>query len=303
MNLYTSEPWLYILSKAFRIQEILPGFFAAKLKLGFSDKYISLPFSDYSMIITHENINEQINMLKTLDTPIKIKYLFSPTYRDLSFPSQSLHLYSETSEYIKKTRSSSAQRAINKAKKNVAIEILSSAKDCNSFFESHQKYSYEKFKRVPIPRSITQEIYPTFKDNIFIVRALDKYSNNIASEIFLIAHQDILYYRYGWSNQSYLKLRPNNLSFHSLCSGSLLPKYKLIDLGHNWKNSEKLLYFKRLFSTLEINSGYMYFPGKARKEVFNKIFMALIRLATKAEVSLMPLHNNPTLSKLHKYCC
>ena len=50
-----------------------------------------------------------------------------------------------------------------------------------------------------------------------------------------------MYYKYGWSNSEYLTSRPNNLIFHTLCSGLIFPQAKSIDLGHTDKKAFDLL--------------------------------------------------------------
>ena len=277
------------------------GVIFSKIKILSSSYFVSLQFSDYWIFGSEIEVMYSINRLKKVGKLMKVKYVINDN-KNLDAHDSCLSIC-KLDNFKPDQYSKSFTRALIRAQKNIECDILTGKKAVTYFFKKHREYSYEKFKRVPLPNSFTRNLHKHFKDNCIVLSAVERKSGKICSQILIIKNKKSLHYKYGWSDSGMLHLRPNNILFHELCTNGIQDNITTIDLGHTWNKAKDLLRFKKNISTDILPAGQVTINQNTINNNIYQLSMKAVRYLTKQEVKYRPLREIPLLEKTHKWCC
>lgn len=260
-NLFLSPEWLRVISNTYHItfKAVLneqSGFILpfCELKTGFFPAIKSIPFGDYTLNECDENdLNEAMHLLYCeypehyIETSVVskhkpiVEYFFSNKYGYLI--QNDIKQWKESRD-----RKEAYERNIRNALNyGLAVRVNKFIDGINNFYLLHEKLRISKFKKLPQPIRFFENIYAEFvtKNNGFFLEAWDK--DKLIASWFVLAYQQVLYYKFGASDTEQLHMRSNDLLFRMLMQYGSDKGFKKIDLGFSGatKSYEGLIRFKR----------------------------------------------------------
>lgn len=205
-------------------------------------KLTTLPFSDYTDINTDTPEKYETLIAKITaefpDVPLVLKTIGKKGKPDTSVWGDAIRtayyhrIDTRTETELSKTQSSSFKRNVNKAKKTgISVEIKRDSIALSDFYRLYADLRMNKFNSIPQPFPFFERVFDEFiaKENGFIVEAA--LEGKAIASIVVLQYKNVLYYKFGASDEEHLNLRPNNLLFDKLIHYAVQNGFEAIDLG------------------------------------------------------------------------
>ena len=201
---------------------------------------VSLPFADY---VDTDSLEPET--YRQLAREVKESFPATPLVLKTSYPhdttglgncvrraychrvdtaSQDTVMNNLTSSYRNKVRQ--AKRADVSAERKTSEGAI-----MHTFYELHRALRFEKFGKVPQPKSFFRAIYEEFvsKGKGFVMSA-QRNGETIAALVAL-EHEEVVYYKFSASAKEHLEYRPNNLLTYELLQYAAEREFSAVDLG------------------------------------------------------------------------
>jgi len=202
-------------------------------------KLATLPFSDYTDISTDAPMKYDALIAKIIaefpDVPLVLKTIGKTDtnlWGDVIRTAYYHRIDTSSETEWSKTQSGSFKRNVNKAKKTgVSVEVKKDSIALLDFYRLYADLRMNKFNSIPQPFHFFERVFDEFvaKKNGFIVEAA--FEGETIASIIVLQYKNVLYYKFGASDEEYLNLRPNNLLFDKLIHYAFANGIKEIDLG------------------------------------------------------------------------
>ncbi|MFO7445623.1 MAG: peptidoglycan bridge formation glycyltransferase FemA/FemB family protein [Ignavibacteriaceae bacterium] len=236
----------------------------------FKKKWISLPFSDYSLpLFCHE---EQLNEISVflINEHQKGKVDSIEVYWEINqsngFAKDSSYVYHITElnkdekglfNSFHRTKCQGISKSI---KQNLNTRFSLEPEAVEIFYDLHLKT--RKKLGIPIqPKSFFFHIYEhILKNDLGFIVVVTKDNINLAAGLFM-GFNDTLTYKYNASDPDHLQYRPNNLIIWSAMCEGMKKGFKFFDFGKSDLANEGLRSFKDGWSAVERPLYYSYLPA------------------------------------------
>ena len=137
-----------------------------------------------------------------------------------------------TGTKIRQAQSNSFKRNVAKAKNTgLTVGIKKDIIALLDFYRLYTDLRMNKFNSIPQPFAFFETIFDEFidKGKGFLVEAV--YEKKTVASVVVLEHKQILYYKFGASDEEHLDLRPNNLIFDELIRYAQKKGFQEVDLG------------------------------------------------------------------------
>ncbi|MGB6152093.1 MAG: GNAT family N-acetyltransferase [Pricia sp.] len=205
-------------------------------------KCVSLPFSDYTDIDT-DSPEKYASILSAIknefpNIPITFKTIGNSGTVDNELWGEAIRtayyhrIDTRDISAVKGMQSSSFKRNVKKAKKNgISVTIKKDSTALSAFYRLYCHLRLNKFNSIPQPFVFFENVFDAFiaKDNGFLIEAVVE--EKVIASCIILAHKNILYYKFGASDEAHLDLRPNNLLFDELIRHACEKGFQAVDLG------------------------------------------------------------------------
>ena len=141
------------------------------------------------------------------------------------------------------------------------------------FYRLYNGLRMAKFNSIPQPFGFFENIFNDLiargRGNGFLVEAV--FEKKVVASIVVLEYKQLLYYKFGASDEEYLDLRPNNLIFDELIRYAQENGFREVDLGLSGAGDsyKGLVRFKESMGGVGHDITY-YKKGKSVDEVKNK---------------------------------
>jgi CelD/BcsL family acetyltransferase involved in cellulose biosynthesis len=153
---------------------------------------------------------------------------------------------------IWKTISSSARRAVNKARANaIEVRIAESKSDLRAFFELHLRVRKYKYHLIAQPYRFFEAIWDRFIARQKGMLALSIKESEIVGGVLFLQWKNVLYYKFNASNPDFLAIRPNDLVIWHGIQYAKSNGLTALDFGLSDWDQEGLIRYKRKYATTE----------------------------------------------------
>lgn len=177
------------------------------------------------------------------------------------FYRHSLPLSDDPTEVERRYSKSQIKRGIKKAKReNLRGELLTDASALDAFYSLHLK-TRRRLGAPTQPKSFIQRFEQLFAAGLGFVAMVFDESQPIAAAVFL-THNGTVTYKYGASDASGLRKRPNNLLFSDVIRWACEAGFHTLDFGRTDIGNDGLRSFKRSWGASEFELFYTYLADR-----------------------------------------
>lgn len=181
----------------------------------------------------------------------------------------------------------SARRNVRAASRS-GLEVVPSTgvEAVRTFHRLHVALRKRKYRLLPQPAAFFERIWREFSDRDGVVTMLARVDGRpVAGALFLV-WQDVLYYKFGASLATHLRVRPNDALFWEAIRWASARGLRLVDWGLSELDQAGLVGFKRKWATAERRivtlRGGLEHGGET--DEFTELLAALTRLLTRDDV-------------------
>jgi CelD/BcsL family acetyltransferase involved in cellulose biosynthesis len=171
---------------------------------------------------------------------------------------------------------SQVQRGITKAQKQgLSVVISNDQSAVNEFYKLHLQT--RRRLGVPIqPRRFFRIFFEqVIKSRLGFIVLVYTDSRCIAAGVFC-GFGKVFTYKYGASDENYLRLRPNHLMFWTAMQEAVKRGYTLFDFGRTDADNQGLRKFKSGWGAVEVPLYYSYYPTAPHGKILATIKSALV---------------------------
>lgn len=287
-SVFHSPAWIGVLAETYELDiqaqlafdragEPIAGFPFCRIGDIKSERFVSLPFSDYCDPLVHNLAHWQNLVAPLLEThlPFTIRCLHNPwPLTDERFKLvnkakwHGLDLQPDL-EALWSNLDSTARRAIKKAEREgVTLHQAECKKELRTFFELHLGVRKNKYHLLAQPYHFFENIWTQFIEKQKGVLMVAVYRSEIIGAVIFLEWQDKLYYKFNASHPAYISFRPNDLIIWEGIKYGKAKGYTRLDFGLSDWDQEGLVHYKRKYASEEKTISFLryYFEEKLTKQ-------------------------------------
>ena len=233
---------------------------------------VSLPFSDFGgpLITSNATLRSVADHCRSLLAEKHWKYVefrgdveIASTVAGQHFKRHRLQLGKDTDAVFRGFDKSQTQRSVRKAEKSGVVVERSTDPHSMDEFVRLNYITRKKHGMPPQPSSFFRNVHKFVIGTGLGFVSLARIGNAVAAAAVYLTHNDTVYYKFGASDESLLKSRPNHALMWDAIRWGCEHGFKNFDFGRTDLDNEGLLEYKRGWGTVETDVVYRRFLGAA----------------------------------------